>query len=68
MNAAHPHGQGLIAPEYFVPYSKNPTISKFFMQMGRGKELGSGAKPQSIEGNPSITVIPLPAEAGGTGL
>ena len=77
-NAAHPHGQGLIAPEHFAPYSKNPTLSKFFMQMGRGEELGSGvlnvskylplyakgAKPQFVEGNPFTTVIPLPAETG----
>ena len=76
--AAHPHGQGLIAPEHFAPYSKNPTLSKFFMQMGRGEELGSGvlnvskylplyakgAKSQFVEGNPFITVIPLPAETG----
>ena len=77
-NAAHPHGQGPIAPEHFTPYSKNPTLSKFFMQMGRGEELGSGvlnvskylplyakgAKPQFVEGNPFVTVIPLPAETG----
>lgn len=75
-NAAHPHGQGLIVPEHFTPYSKNPTLSKFFMQMGRGEELGSGVlnvskylplyakgtKPQFVEGNPFVTVIPLPAE------
>jgi len=63
-------------PERFTPYSKNPTLSKFFMQIGRGEELGSGvltvskylplyakgAKPQFIEGNPFVTVIPLPTE------
>ena len=46
------------------------------MQMGRGEELGSGvlnvnkylplyakgAKPQFVEGNPFVSVIPLPAE------
>ena len=77
-NAAHPHGQGPIVPEHFTPYSKNPTLSKFFMQMGRGEELGSGvlnvskylplyakgAKAQFVEGNPFISVIPLPAETG----
>ena len=56
----------------------DPTLSKFFMQMGRGEELGSGvlnvskylplyakgAKPQFVEGNPFVTVIPLPAETG----
>jgi ATP-dependent DNA helicase RecG len=50
------------------------------MQMGRGEELGSGvlnvskylplyakgAKAQFVEGNPFITVIPLPAETGMT--
>ena len=75
-NAAHPHGQGPIAPEHFTPYSKNPTLSKFFMQMGRGEELGSGvlnvnkylplyakgAKPQFVEGDPFVSVVPLPAE------
>ena len=75
-NAARPHGQGPIVPEHFAPYSKNPTLSKFFMQMGRGEELGSGvlnvskylplyakgAKAQFVEGNPFISVIPLPAE------
>lgn len=80
MNAAHPHGQGPITPEYFTPYSKNPTLSKFFMQLGRGEELGSGvlnvskylplyakgAKPQFVEGNPFVTVIPLPTDTGGT--
>jgi ATP-dependent DNA helicase RecG len=48
------------------------------MQMGRGEELGSGvlnvskylplyakgAKAQFVEGNPFISVIPLPAETG----
>ena len=80
MNAAHPHGQGPITPEYFTPYSKNPTLSKFFMQLGRGEELGSGvlnvskylpryakgAKPQFVEGNPFVTAIPLPTDTGGT--
>jgi len=75
-NAAHPHGQGPIVPEHFTPYSKNPTLSKFFMQMGRGEELGSGvlnvskylplyakgAKAQFVEGNPFITLIPLPTK------
>jgi len=77
-NAAIPHGHGPIRPGHFTPFPKNPTLSKFFMQMGRGEELGSGvlnvskylpfyakgAKPRFIEGDPFVTVIPLPSEAG----
>ena len=76
INAAIPHGHGPLRPDRFTPYPKNPTLSKFFMQMGRGEELGSGilnvnkylpfytqgGKPQFIEGDPFVTVIPIPAE------
>jgi ATP-dependent DNA helicase RecG len=41
-NPARPHGHGPILPGRFTPFPKNPTLSKFFMQMGRGEELGSG--------------------------
>jgi ATP-dependent DNA helicase RecG len=48
------------------------------MQMGRGEELGSGvlnvnkylpfytkgAKPRFVEGDPFVTIIPLPSETG----
>jgi ATP-dependent DNA helicase RecG len=75
-NAAIPHGHGAIRPDRFTPFSKNPTLSKFFMQMGRGEELGSGvlnvnkylpfyakgAKPRFVEGDPFVTSIPLPIE------
>lgn len=78
-NSARAHGGGPIMPERFTPYPKNPTLSKFFVQMGRAEELGSGvlnvnryvpfyakaAKPQFIEGNPFITIIPLPALLAG---
>jgi ATP-dependent DNA helicase RecG len=53
MNAAHPHGQGPIAPEHFTPYSKNPTLSKFFMQMEGGKRpsgFDSGADCSCLRG------------------
>jgi ATP-dependent DNA helicase RecG len=77
-NAAIPHGHGPIRPGHFTPFPKNPTLSKFFMQMGRGEELGSGvlnvnkylpfyakgAKPRFVEGDPFVTIIPLPSEAG----
>ena len=41
-NANNPRGQGKIDPTNFSPYPKNPTIAKFFMQLGRVEELGSG--------------------------
>lgn len=79
-NAARAHGGGPIMPERFTPHPKNPTLSKFFVQMGRAEELGSGvlnvsrylpfyakaARPQFIEGNPFITIIPLPATQAGS--
>jgi ATP-dependent DNA helicase RecG len=72
-NANNPHGEGQLSLENFTPYSKNPLISKFFMQLGRVEELGSGfmnvhkylgyytpkKKPQFIEGVRFRTVIPL---------
>ena len=75
-NAAIPHGHGPIRPDHFTPYPKNPTLSKFFMQMGRSEELGSGilnvskylpfyttgGKAQFIEGDPFVTIIPLSVE------
>ncbi|MFH1121927.1 MAG: RNA-binding domain-containing protein [Bacteroidota bacterium] len=41
-NANNPHGHGLIDPENFAPFPKNPAIAKFFIQLGRVDELGSG--------------------------
>jgi len=73
INANNPHGQGLLVPDNFIPFPKNPVISKFFMQMGRAEELGSGvlnvnkylkhyipgAKPQFQEGVAFKIIIPL---------
>ncbi|OGV75134.1 MAG: hypothetical protein A3K19_13325 [Lentisphaerae bacterium RIFOXYB12_FULL_65_16] len=81
VNAAHAHGRGPIKPERFAPYSKNPIICRFFRQMGRAEELGSGvlnvskylpvyakgAKPRFVEGDPFVTVIPLPVDTGVNG-
>lgn len=78
-NPAIPHGHGQIRPGHFTPFPKNPTLSKFFMQMGRGEELGSGvlnvskylpfyakgARPRFVEGDPFVTVIPLPSDQPG---
>ncbi len=41
-NANNPHGEGPIDPGNFVPFPKNPLIAKFFIQLGRVEELGSG--------------------------
>lgn len=43
-NANKPSGFGLIDPERFSPFPKNPTIAKFFVQLGRVEELGSGIR------------------------
>jgi ATP-dependent DNA helicase RecG len=72
-NANVPHGEGPISIDNFKPFPKNPTIAKFFMQLGRFDELGSGVlninrylkaysghdHPQFIEGAVFKTIIPL---------
>jgi predicted HTH transcriptional regulator len=76
-NANNPHGNGPIDVNAFSSYPKNPTIARFFIQLGRVEELGSGVmnihrlikeytgnqvSPQFIEGVVFRTVIPVPAE------
>src|SRR3972149_2766614 len=72
-NASNPHGEGPISLDNFAPFSKNPLIVKFFTQIGRVDELGSGVlnvnkylpiytpgkKPQFIEGSSFKMIIPL---------
>lgn len=72
-NANNPHGEGIISPTNFSPFPKNPSIAKFFMQLGRFDELGSGIlnvnkyikaysgkdNPQFIEGATFKTIIPV---------
>lgn len=41
-NANNPNGSGPINPNNFTPFPKNPAIAKFFIQIGRVDELGSG--------------------------
>ncbi|MCL2664506.1 MAG: transcriptional regulator, partial [Defluviitaleaceae bacterium] len=63
---------GRIDPENFTPQSKNPIIAKFFMNIGRADQLGSGIRnlykytklysgeePVLIEGDIFKTIIPL---------
>ncbi|MBI5359186.1 MAG: putative DNA binding domain-containing protein [Planctomycetes bacterium] len=71
-NSNKPHGHGLIDPANFSPFPKNPVIARFFKEIGRADELGSGVKnlfkygmdyagaePQLIEGDIFKTIIPL---------
>jgi len=41
-NASNYRTQGILDPREIVPFSKNPTIAKFFAQIGWAEELGSG--------------------------
>ena len=43
-NSNKPHGQGLIDPANFSPFPKNPIIARFFKEIGRADELGSGVR------------------------
>lgn len=65
-------GSGEIDPKSFSPYSKNPSIAKFFREIGWVDELGSGVRninkynkiysgeiAQFIEGDVFKTIIPL---------
>jgi ATP-dependent DNA helicase RecG len=72
-NANNPNGHGPIILGKFTPFPKNPTIAKFFIQLGLVEELGSGflnvnrfvkeyggkGSPQFIEGNTFKMVIPI---------
>jgi len=77
-NANNPHGEGPLSPANFSPFPKNPSIAKFFMQLGWFDELGSGIltvnkyikaysgkdNPQFIEGATFKTIIPIPFRGG----
>ena len=70
-NSNRPHGHGLINPNHFSPYPKNPVIARFFKQIGWADELGSGVrklfryskhyggKPVLEEGDIFRAIIPL---------
>lgn len=71
-NSNKPHGNGIIDPDNFSPFPKNPTIAKFFKEIGWVDELGSGVRnitkynkiysgvePTFIEGDVFKTIIPL---------
>lgn len=71
-NANNSHGEGPNDLHNFAPFPKNPAIAKFFIQLGRVDDLGSGVlnvnkyisayaggKPQFIEGPVFRIIIPL---------
>lgn len=73
-NANNPRLDGPIHPMSFSPFPKNPTLSKFFTQLGLVDQLGSGVlnvhrlisayagnrTPVFMEGPQFVTEIPLP--------
>ena len=72
-NSNKPHGLGVLNPESFTPFPKNPVIAAFFRQIGRADELGSGmrklmrygkayggANPELIEGDVFRIVVKVP--------
>ena len=82
-NANHPVGHGPLDPRGFQPFPKNPTLARFFVQLGRVEELGSGVRnvtrylrayrpggqAEFIEEDVFRTVVPVPGNgAAGVGL
>jgi len=72
-NSNKPHGFGLINPEAFSPFPKNPVIARFFREIGRADELGSGVRklmkygkayggsdPELIEGDIFSIIVKCP--------
>lgn len=72
-NSNKPHGFGVLNPETFTPFPKNPVIAAFFRQIGRADELGSGmrklmrygkayggANPELTEGDIFRIVVKVP--------
>ncbi len=71
-NSNKANGNGVIDLDNFSPFPKNPTIAKFFKEIGWVDELGSGVRniykynkiysgggPTFIEGDVFKTIIPL---------
>ena len=72
-NANRPHGYGVLNPETFAPFPKNPTLGAFFREIDWADELGSGmrkmmlygkkyggADPQLIEGDVFRMIVTVP--------
>lgn len=72
-NSNRPHGNGKIDLSNLAPFPKNPTIAKFFKEIGLVEELGSGIRksykysklysdknPEFIEDDIFKSIIPIP--------
>lgn len=77
-NANHAVSHGPLDPRGFAPFPKNPTLARFFTQLGRVEELGSGVrnvtrylqayrpggKAAFVEEDVFRTIVPIPASGG----
>jgi ATP-dependent DNA helicase RecG len=72
-NSNKPHSFGILNPDNFTPFPKNPVIASFFRQIGQADELGSGmrklmkygkaygdADPELIEGDIFRIIVKVP--------
>lgn len=73
-NANRAVGHGPLDPRGFQPFPKNPTLARFFVQLGRVEELGSGVRnvtrylpayrpgrqAEFVEEDVFRTVVPVP--------
>jgi ATP-dependent DNA helicase RecG len=72
-----PRAPGRIDPNNFTPYSKNPLLANFFVNIGRADALGSGVRnlyrytkiysggePELIDGDVFRTIVPLSLSNG----
>ena len=72
-NSNKPHGFGVLDPDTFTPFPKNPVIGAFFREIHRADELGSGMRnmirygkayggedPQMIEGDVFRIIVKVP--------
>ncbi|OGX86778.1 hypothetical protein BEN47_12395 [Hymenobacter lapidarius] len=74
-NANHAVSHGPLDPRGFAPFPKNPTLARFFAQLGRVEELGSGVRnvtrylqayrpggrAEFVEEDVFRTIVPVPA-------
>jgi ATP-dependent DNA helicase RecG len=77
-NANHAVSHGPLDPRGFAPFPKNPTLARFFTQLGRVEELGSGVrnvtrylqayrpggKAEFVEEDVFQTIVPIPVSGG----
>jgi ATP-dependent DNA helicase RecG len=73
-NANHAVSHGPLDPRGFAPFPKNPTLARFFAQLGRVEELGSGVRnvtrylqayrpggqAEFVEEDVFRTIVPIP--------